>query len=87
MVVIETKNWRRITKPRARKLYADGVDVYCLAKKMNPENMFVPPALIEPIYACCLPNIDSFDSFVNNYIYYNCNSETGKDVYYYVKIS
>lgn len=71
----------KITKTQARKRFEKGEQIFVLPNKIRFDNIWMQPfhftkAQIEP---------DDFDTVINCYEYYNCNSETGKRCAYYVK--
>lgn len=66
-----------ITKQAARKLFDTGSTIYVLPRNINPYNIWVAP------YEINKTSIPDLDKFINMYIYYNCNAETGNSVKYY----
>lgn len=74
--------YTKITKKEARKRFESGQSVYVLASKMHPDNMWMKPAEMS-LYDD--NNQYTFDSFINSYMYYNCNTETGMRVAFYKK--
>lgn len=94
---IETKNWKRISKTEAKKLYDKGKAVFCLPCKLNPENWWTHPSIM-PNEASVLnadkpsheqiQEFNSFDRMVNHYTYYNCNDkESGLYPAFYINKS
>ena len=79
MIKISTKHYERITRRKAQNLFNNGVSVCILANKLHPENIYFSP------YEFNSNTENHFDSVINAYIYYNCNSETGHGVNYYVR--
>lgn len=78
MKQIETKNYKRIHGNTARMLHKDtDTVVFCLPCNMNPENVWMHPSPID--------KEEDFKKFVNHYSFYNCNSETGQTVAFYIK--
>lgn len=71
---ISINGFNRITRTTAKKLFNAGKDVYGVPCNLRPSNQF-----------CILfnPNRGSFDKIENEAIYYNCNSETGKTLWFY----
>ena len=67
----------RVDKREARKLFNKGVNVFLWACKAN---------IFSPWNAYCYSNNTEceFDTFVNAFEYYNCNSQIGKYAKYYV---
>lgn len=69
----------KISKQQARKLHAKGVQVYCLPSNAHPLSTWWYPTPAIPA------DID-FDKFCNEFQYYNCNPETGKQLSFYKEI-
>lgn len=74
-----SNNIIRVNKTVARKLYNQGFDVGLCPCKANPES---------PWWLISFVNNNrydhTFDEIVTKYAWYNCNSELGKYVAYYV---
>lgn len=68
-------NYEKITRTTARKIHAEGKQVYALPCNMRTDSMWMPPVEI--------PTDRDFDKFCNEYQYYNCNSETGRRIAFY----
>ena len=58
-MMIETENWKEVSKAKATKIFNDYGFVYALASKLNPENPWWGPSLINTE---CFNNIDGFIS-------------------------
>ena len=72
---VETKNYRRISKAKARKLYDMGIDILVVPCKLSPENPWGIGVTTNGHYW----NGAEFDRFLNEFIWYNCqNTEWGK---------
>lgn len=67
------KNLKKISKVKARTLFNNGQSVYIKASKLWLD------CAVEISPEC----ENHFDSAVNAYVYYNCNSECGMGVEYY----
>ena len=67
----------KITKPSAEKLFNVGETVYLLPNKVKLGNQWILPFAINDSKGM------TFDNFINNYAYYNCNKETGTTVAFY----
>lgn len=79
MVIIITKNWERISKTSAKKLFNEHKELLgVIPHNMHPENKFMPPFVPH--------DEDDFEKFCNSVAYYNCNNEAGKYLSYYKKI-
>jgi hypothetical protein len=69
-----------ISKAKARKLYNQGVEIFLQSKNMLFDNAW------QSAYGIKKSNeTDTFDSIVNRYAYYNCDSERGKTPNYYTR--
>lgn len=79
----ESKTLVRIGKKQARKLYNTGKTVYLAACNANLKSRWIHPFMINSTNVDC--DGQSFDSVVNAFEYYNCNSELGKYAAYYVE--
>ena len=58
----------------AKKLYNAGRTVYTLPCNVRLENVWIKPMMIT----------EDFDKFVNACRYYNCNSELGNYLHFYI---
>ena len=67
MHIQENGNIKRVNKTVARKAFDAGADVYLLPHKVRFDNMWVSPSKIKKAR-----NGDTFEKYVNAYIYYNC---------------
>lgn len=73
------KNWVRISKSEARKLYDRG-EIICLCPcKLRP----FTSRYYEFITEADRTEKKGFDELINSMEFYNCNSETGKYVSFY----
>lgn len=68
----------KINKEKARKLFNAGKTIRLCASKINPCNIW---GFYADIDASCN---NTFDRLVNEFMYYNCSTETGKRVCYYI---
>ena len=69
----------KINKTKARKLYNEGVKVYCLPCKVIYNNPWFSNVYISK------DSGEEFDNITSRMTYYNCNSEVGYYLSYYVK--
>jgi hypothetical protein len=74
---------QRITKRKAEQLYNYGFDVLFIPCNLNPENNFYNLGIWENVNLS--GQYDNFEKLVNAFTYYNCNSETGKYIAFYMK--
>lgn len=79
MLKVKKNKYTRIRKDEARRLYSDGETVYILPCKVYPDDNH---PWIKPFKM----DFRTFDEFVNEYEYYNCNiAELGYYSAYYIK--
>lgn len=78
MKQIETKNFKRISKQAAKRIYEANGELYFCGCNVNPE--FSGGMLCGPCNT-----FYPFDSMVNSATYYNCDSERGRYLAFYVK--
>ena len=79
---INGTNWKRITKNQARKVFNAGYDFIILPCKCR---LFTPWHLECYIDGYSKNEPDrTFDTIVNAFIYYNCNSEMGYYPSFYI---
>ena len=77
------KKWHRVNKRVARKEFNGGGVVHLTASKVRPDNDLIG---VYDISKPCNPDkFDTFDNYVNNFRFYNCNAETGNNVNYYIE--
>ncbi len=77
------KDLIRISKRMARELYEYGYKVYFCPCNLNPENPCWSLGIWENKYLW--GQYEDFDKLCNEYTYYNCNSETGEYISFYIK--
>lgn len=75
---------KRINKHKARKAYDNGLDVLFIPCNLNPLNRVFNLGIWEN------KNLDGqyhdFEALYNAFSYYNCNSETGKYIAFYIPV-
>lgn len=75
---------QRVSKTHAKKLVLkDGARVFTKPCKINAQSPICIMYIIDPVKLTDFNR--SFDSLVNEIEYYNCNSEEGKYLSYYVE--
>lgn len=72
-------NYKRVDKKEARRLFEKGVSIHLLASKMKPFTNWTGVGVVIDN-----DNDSDFQKVVNQFQYYNCSSETGKAIHYYV---
>ena len=75
-IILSGQNYVRINKTTARKLYETGAVIYAVPCKLNPAGPWAE--------LVALP-VGNFESECNSFVYYNCTSETGKYISFYIK--
>lgn len=77
---VETAHWKRISKAKARKLYNAGTSIMVVPHKVNPENNWGIGVITDIEYW----DHPSFEKFLNEFVWYNCQyEELGKYPAYY----
>lgn len=72
--------WQRVSKIAARKAFDNGQPVTLCPVKMNPFGVWRSGAIVTRS-----DDIQDFEKFCNEFYYYNCTSETGRYVAFYLK--
>lgn len=80
MINYDFRNYKRISKKAARRLFDEGVEIKMAPCKVNIENEF-----FNFYFDINNKSEGSFDTLVNMCTYYNCNSELGYYLAYYIK--
>jgi hypothetical protein len=77
----------KINKNKARRLFNKGITIFLLPCNVRINNVWMIPLEINNKEINEFINIDItyFDSIVNNFEYYNCNSELGNYTHFYIK--
>lgn len=78
MIKIETKNYIRISKTAARKIYENNGDLYMCPRNINPDNSW--GMLLGPV-----STFEPFETMVQWATWYNCNKEVGTYLAFYIK--
>ena len=75
-----SKNLVKVNKQKANRLFNEGKYIYILPCKANPNSSWISPM-------CFKKSQDSnnFLNIVNQYEYYNCNSQLGKYSAFFVE--
>ena len=74
------KTWERVTKKKARAAYDSGFTVLFCPAKMRHFTPWHLEAYADKRSGC------EFNTQVNGFEYYNCNSETGRYTAFYIKV-
>ena len=72
-------NYMRVDKKKAKIAFNNNLGVLFCASKSRPDSMNSIAAFIRKS-----DDVDTFDKAVNSYSYYNCNSETGREIWFYI---
>ena len=82
MNAINIAGYKRISKQAARKRFVGGLVTYAYPSNIRPGNMWISACRIDP----AIMTGRTFDQFVNEYEYYNCNSsESGRYTAFYMR--
>lgn len=73
------KQYKRIQKRTAAKLYNAKKELYIIPHKCNINSIWLTGCEI-------INNGLPFEQLINNFIYYNCNNELGKYPAYYMEM-
>lgn len=73
----------RINRNKARKAYEEGKEVLFIPVNCNPLSSYFNLGIWEQ--KSLEGQYDSFEKLYNAFTYYNCNSETGKYIAFYIK--
>ena len=79
--------YKRINKPVARQMYYTGCDILLLPCKVSSVALTCSEPWVKPVtinIKTCDHGMNKFDRSVNDFEYYNCNSELGYYSHYYV---
>ena len=74
----------QITKRTAKKLFENGVEIFLQSSNMRFDNMWQKP------FNCSQKDLgynETFETLINSYSYYNCDSERGKYIHFFVRES
>lgn len=74
------KKWHRVDKRVARKTFNAGGWVRLYPSRVCPSSVWVGSVDIRYKYSC-----GNFDAIINEFEYYNCNSEVGNSVNYFIE--
>lgn len=79
--------YRKVNKVVARRMYNEGVQIYLLPCQVNAYIMFDPLYKYVWIQTATISKDSgvTFDTAVNTFEYFNCNSELGRYAHYYIK--
>ena len=75
---------RKITKAEAKKRYNKGEKIYLNPSKMRVNSFWWSAPSFTKRDEIERGNDGDFEKLVNAFWYYNCNSEMGKVVHYYI---
>ena len=82
MINYSSEKMQRVNRRIAERLYNGGVAVGLCPCKMNPEHpYFSMLAWVDN----SIESEKSFESWCNEFSWYNCNNETGRYISFYIK--
>ena len=70
----------RTNKATARRIFNSGHDIIAIPCKLNPANQFFAMGAVLNVSF-----IESFENACNSLTYYNCSSETGRYLSFYIE--
>ena len=71
----------KIRKNKARKLFNEGCELIIIPCNCSPNGVWLTG------FRICKTNLENsdFDRLINEFEYYNCNSELGRYTHYYIE--
>lgn len=71
----------KIRKNKARKLFNEGHELIIIPCNCSPNGVWLKG------FRICKTNLENsdFDRLINEFEYYNCNSELGRYTHYYIE--
>ena len=85
---IKIGGYEQVSKPMARKLFEQGMDILIVPSNVNPNNVWGIGVTLskKADYNSVSDNMaDYFQYEINSMLYYTCNSELGYYVSFYKK--
>jgi hypothetical protein len=79
IVQLQGKNYKRITKKTASRLYIKNEKLLIIPNLVRFNNSWIKPTSIDN------SNNLTFDQQINNYAYYNLNTEIGTYIKFYIE--
>ena len=71
----------RVSKSKAKRMFILGQSVYMLPSNVVLNNMWISPVEMQ----ADVRSIESFEKCCNNFSYYNCSAELGKNIHFYIQ--
>lgn len=95
MINYEFKNsdgklYKRVTLSQAKKAYKNGLNVVLCASKIRPFNIYylgyaeINKKSRLQFVLDDIGLMNDFNNYINSFSFYNCNSECGKKVFFYI---
>jgi hypothetical protein len=81
--------FKKVNITKARRLYNEGITIYIVPCKVFPDfnnNWIKPFDLNIKEFLKENEKYNNFDSRINNFAYYNCNSELGNYIHFYIEV-
>ena len=80
------KTFKKVNKTQARKLYNNNKNVYIVPCKVYPNynNVWTQPIKLNKEEYIDKNYENDFDKIINNFEFYNCNTELGKYTSFYI---
>jgi len=73
---------QQITKRTAKKYFEAGKNIFLMASNMRFDNMWITPYEVKKDSMQCTEN---FDLMCNEFEYYNCDSERGSYIHFFIR--
>lgn len=83
---IGNEAFQQVNKTKAERLFNEGMEVFLLPCNANPNSVWISLCPVKKDDKSFYSVVESFNSVVNGYRYYNCNRKLGLYVVYFIKI-
>lgn len=81
------KTYQQINKSKARRLFDKGTEILFHPCKMRFNSVWQQPCVIHKgDFETHVSGVSEFDSACNHFAHYNCDSERGTYIHFYVEI-
>lgn len=80
--------YKRVQKRTALKSFISGIDVLITSSKLTIDNTMFTPFQLSKVneFNENVLNKEGFNTQTNSFYYYNCNSEVGNGIHYYIPV-
>jgi hypothetical protein len=80
-ILLNGKVLKQINRRKAKRLFENGIEIFVVPCKVRFHSPWSSPCKTD----CDAPENKSFNSFVNEFEYYNCTNETGLYTHYFTE--